>query len=96
MDLDKPEDVIQIQEYYHEEDWGTILYMWLIDRGWELGSLRDHSHNDEFYLVSGKCPRNKDGRHVCIYQNGKLYHDPHPDNTGILTEDYFQYLEKIN
>lgn len=95
MDLDSPEDVIQIQELYHDEDWPTILTTWISERGWDLGSLREHQFNDEFYLVSGKSPRGDDRRHVCIYQNGKLYHDPHPDNTGLLSEDYYQYLEKL-
>lgn len=38
---------------------------------------------DEYYLVSGLSPRGS-FRHIVIYQNGKLVHDPHPDNTGIL------------
>lgn len=28
--------------------------------------------------------------------NGKLYHDPHPDNNGLITEEWFEYLMKKN
>ena len=94
MDLESAEDAIQIQEHFDDDEWPNILMDWLIEKGWELGSLRDHLSTDEHYLVTGTSPRNPDIKHVCIYQNGKLYHDPHPDQTGILTEDYFEYLEK--
>lgn len=50
---------------------------------------------DEYYFVTGQSPRNKDINHIVIYQNGKMVHDPHPDNTGILTEETFQRLVKI-
>lgn len=98
LDLDSPEDVIQVQEIYDKEgiDWRDELDNWLINRGWEMGSLRNHLQTDEYYLVSGVSPRNPNINHVCIYQKGKLFHDPHPDQTGILTEDYFEYLEKIS
>ncbi len=96
MDLESPEDVIQVQEFYDvDPDWHIKLLEWINIRGWDLGSLRGHLETDEFYLVSGVSPRNPNVNHVCIYQKGKLYHDPHPDQTGILTEDYFEYLEKL-
>lgn len=96
MDLESPEDVLQVQELYDKlEDWRGDLLEWLSLRGWEMGGLRGHLETEEFYLVSGISPRNKNIYHVCIYQNGKLWHDPHPDGTGILTEEYFEYLEKI-
>lgn len=90
LDKDSPEDVIQIQEYYEEEDWNIRLYNWLIDRGWQWGSLDGHLNSDEFYLVSGLSKRGT--THVCIYQNGKLFHDPHPDQTGLIEENTFEYL----
>jgi hypothetical protein len=48
---------------------------------------------DKYYLISGKSPRGI--QHVCIYQNGKLIHDPHPTKEGILTEEYFESLEFV-
>lgn len=49
---------------------------------------------NKYYLVSGKSARGV--HHICIYQNGKLVHDPHPSREGLLTEDYFQTLEKVS
>lgn len=48
---------------------------------------------DKYYLVSGQSPRGV--KHICIYQNGKLVHDPHPSKDGLLTEEIFQELIKI-
>jgi hypothetical protein len=49
---------------------------------------------DKLYLVSGKT--NRFGgvvNHVCIYMNGTLWHDPHPDNSGLTTQEYFEVIE---
>jgi len=95
MDLDSAEDVIQIQDTYDNvDDWRSDLMEWLGIRGWEMGGLRGHLDTDEYYLVTGVSPRNSKINHVCIYQKGKLWHDPHPDQTGILNEKYFEYFEK--
>lgn len=95
LDLDSPEDVFQIQEHYDEPDWNIQIYEWLLSRGWEWSVGRGHLFNDEFYLVSGKSTRNPNVNHVVIYQNGELYHDPHPDQSGVLEPFNFEYLEKI-
>jgi hypothetical protein len=95
MDLNSPEEAFQVQEHFNEEEWMGNLLEWLNLKGWDLGSLQGHLYTDEFYLVTGVSPRNTKINHVCIYQNGKLYHDPHPDGNGILTENNFQYLEKL-
>ncbi len=50
---------------------------------------------DQYYFVGGLSPRDPDVSHICIYQNGKIVHDPHPDNGGITTEDTFVRLVKI-
>lgn len=52
-----------------------------------------YEYKDKYYLVSGKSPR--DVRHICIYQNGKLVHDPHPSREGLTTLDHFYTLEKL-
>lgn len=98
LDLDSPEDAPQVQDQYGVDgiDWRDKLNEWLSERGWEMGSLRGHSNDDEYYLVSGISPRNPKIYHVCIYHKGKLFHDPHPDQTGILAEEYFEYLEKTS
>lgn len=46
----------------------------------------------KYYLVSGMSPRGV--MHICIYQDGKLVHDPHPSRDGLLTLEIFETLEK--
>jgi len=97
MDKDSAEDVIQIQEYYSDSKWIGKLLRWIIINGWFSYPIHGHDSagKDEFYIVHGESPRLHGTTHVCIYQNGKLYHDPHPDNTGITTEEYFEIIEKL-
>lgn len=40
---------------------------------------------DCYYLVVGKTNRSDDVRHMVVYHDGELAHDPHPSNDG-LTE----------
>jgi hypothetical protein len=45
---------------------------------------------DKYYLVSGDSPRGV--KHICIYRNGKMVHDPHPTREGLLTEEIFEEI----
>lgn len=88
--------------FYYE-----VLWRWLSHLGYELstdGRFRcfhgDESKSefkeqlqDKFYLVSGESPRRF--QHICIYQNGKLIHDPHPTKEGLLTEEFFESIEFV-
>lgn len=96
LDLSSAEEAIQIQEYYDNEDfvWSEVLEDWLKNKGWKLKTINTHLNNDEFYLVSGKTIRNT--FHICIYKNGKLFHDPHPSQDGLTTEEVFEELVKIS
>lgn len=95
MGIPNPEDVLQFQEYYDAEDhlWYDMLTQWLDERGWEIEYLPDHLYDDSFYFVSGKTVR--ESSHICIYQNGKLYHDPHPEGTGLISTNVISQLVKI-
>ena len=96
MDLDSPEDVLQIQEYYNSEvEWKNILQQWLNDRGFVWKEMGCHINNDLYYIVIGKIKRFKNVRHVCIYKNGELFHDPNPCNEGLISEDKFEIIEKL-
>jgi hypothetical protein len=97
MDRNSAEDVIQIQEHYDNPKWIGILVKWIVSNGWVSYPIHGHdsADKDEFYLVSGESPRHLGTNHICIYQNGKLYHDPHLDNTGIITEEYFEIIERL-
>ncbi len=48
---------------------------------------------DTYYLAIGNSPRGI--RHVCVYQNGVLVHDPHPSRDGLATVDRFESIERI-
>lgn len=93
LDMDSPEDAIQIQESYKENDWNIKLYNWLQEKGWVWETIDGHLYDDSFYMVTGKVERS-DAKHVCIYRNGQLYHDPNPCNAGLITEEIFETLVK--
>lgn len=98
LDLESPEDCIQIQEHFSEDEsdvkWVLVLSLWLQERGYDWGSLNGHQFDNSYYLVIGESYRGFD--HVCIYKNGELWHDPHPDGTGLVTEELFEFLRKNN
>lgn len=97
LDLDDPEDVVQFQEHYRSKDgWAHILIDWLEEKGYEWSSIKGHLFDGSYYLVTGHTKRSKKTTHVCIYQNGKLYHDPHPDQSGLIDELDFHIITKIN
>lgn len=48
---------------------------------------------DRYYFVSGLSSRGV--RHICIFKNGQMVHDPHPSNDGLETLEVFQTLDKI-
>lgn len=54
---------------------------------------------DQYYMVVGDSPRRTEENpvtHICIYRNGKLFHDPHPSGDGLLNEQTFIYLNKLS
>lgn len=93
MGLDDPEKVFQVQEHYDGDDWMDKLYEWLLNEGWEYDWEDGHFDDDRIYMVSGDTERGV--CHVVLYQNGKLWHDPHPSGAGLISEEYFNTLTKI-
>ncbi len=47
----------------------------------------------EFYFAIGKSLRGV--HHVVIYSNGKMVHDPHYANDGIIEPECYEFLEPI-
>jgi hypothetical protein len=96
MDLDSPEDAYQVQELYPEDGnqqdarWVLVLSRWLEERGWDWGSMEGHLYDSDYYMVAGTSSRGT--MHVCIYKNGELWHDPHPDQDGLLAEELYEYF----
>ena len=94
MGLNSPEDVIQIQDYYPEDEncdsWVIVLDKWLEEKGWKIKYINGHLFDDSFYAVTGKTERGT--THICIYQNGEMHHDPHPSQVGLISELQFEVL----
>lgn len=79
---------------------------WIWRTAWEFQQFYQHGSGGDFikqemikdkpYLVTGMTNR-FEGKvaHICIYMNGEMVHDPHPDNTGLTTQDYFEVIEKF-
>lgn len=98
LDLNSAEDVIQVQEYFtrNDEDWKDILRAWLACRSLKLVYIKGHKSDGSYYLVSGNSANVKGGYHICIYKDGKLVHDTYPKGKGLLNEDKFQEVVKLN
>ena len=102
-------EVPNIETLYGIDDsyYYSVLTKWLEHLGYDLSADNRFTcfHGDEtkkeykpilkdkYYLVSGKSARGV--QHVCVYQNGKMVHDPHPTKEGLLTEEYFESIEPI-
>jgi hypothetical protein len=92
--LDSAEEVIQIQDQFHDPAWPLTLNAWLSDRGYVWGVIPGHIIDEDTpYLVIGPSPRGTN--HVCIYQKGELIHDPHPEGGGLLSENLFEAIVKL-
>lgn len=66
---------------------------WLLEKGYEWGSL--DTHGEGYYIVIGNTPRSSEVLHCCIYKKGELWHDPHPDGTGLINEKFFEYIKRV-
>ena len=95
LGYDSPEKVIQFQELYDREDvlWTDVLNDWLEEKGFELVYFSEHQFDNSIYMVSGKTER--ETSHVCLYQNGKLWHDPHPSQSGLISETLFSTIRSL-
>lgn len=66
----------------------AIEFLW--ERGLCVYWITEHTdqpEEGEYYLVFGLSPRGNDLRHIVVFQNGEMVHDPHPDNTGLLSHE---------
>jgi len=45
------------------------------------------------YLISGQSPRGR--RHMCVGKHGRVVHDPHPDETGLIKNEDVIIFAKI-
>ena len=67
---------------FEEENWYFQLMNWLEVHNIELVRWDYEVQFKGYYLVVGQSPRG-DFKHIVVYKNGEIVHDPHPDNTGL-------------
>ena len=85
----------QIQDGYKS------VFNWLESKGYQLEIIyhkpepKDLIDMDGYYIACGKSPRNSKIYHGVIHLNGEFYHDPHPDDKGIASEEYYLIIHKI-
>lgn len=75
--------------------WLTHKYLGLL--GYELRHASVRNPPSGYYLLSGLSARaNEDCifYHVVIARDGKIVHDPHPSQAGLLNYTQVQYLDK--
>lgn len=100
MGMSDAEEAFQIQEHFPEYgnerniSWVLAFSKWLEDKGYDWGGLEDHQYDDSLYIVFGVSYRGDS--HACIYKNGQLWHDPHPDGSGLLQEVFFEFIEPVS
>lgn len=83
-------------KYPYEGFWDNVVEEWLKQMGYERTFFESDPYEkkeyQDFYFAIGKSPRGNS--HIVIYKEGKIYHDPHPENNGIEPTS-FEILEKI-
>ena len=83
------------------EDWYRETEKWLDSNGYSIVYIKNNCKFPNIVLplnypiiVSGTSPRGNFG-HSVIYLNEKLYHDPHPDRSGLKDiNDYIIIFKK--
>jgi hypothetical protein len=87
---------------FHNTDWFPRFWDWLISRGYEYHGILPPNRVpvykkgiDGFFIGAGDSPRGPHikGGHAVVFKDGAMVHDPHPDNTGILTWRYAMMIE---
>lgn len=97
LGFDDPEDCYQLEEHYSniaDESniaWILAFSKWMQDKGYDWGAMEGHQDNGTRYIVYGISYR--DDSHACIYRDGELWHDPHPDGTGLERELFYEFIE---
>lgn len=79
--LDEVPHFVQL-DYDGGPDYLEATQEWLAERGLRLHSSARPTDPSEIYLVCGRSHRGF--FHCVLYRDGELYHDPHPDRTGIV------------
>ena len=84
-------------KYPHGEFYKDVVKLWFEKLGYHIHiAMRDplpKLNEHTFYFAVG--PSTRGVTHMVVWQNGQIYHDPHPSNDGLLSVEYWQYLTPI-
>lgn len=95
-------DVPDFRVHFEKEsscDWWNAIIDWLDSLGYEIYPLPSEEINNLppswYYIASGPTKR-FGGKilHVCIGQDGKIVHDPHPSRDGLTKITYIKVIIK--
>ena len=76
------------------EFWLEVFNKWLWYHNLEYVLINEDEWIDgEPYLANGMTERNT--MHSVIYLNGKLFHDPHPSNSGLVDVKYYSAIRDL-
>ena len=83
---------------YLEWSWFNVLEAYLYSQGVEERRIPDidkwlKDNSGKPYTATGKSPRGV--LHVVIYQDGKMIHDPHPSNDGLVEVEHYDELVDV-
>lgn len=97
-------DNVPFFEQMKPGQWQDPLEHYLKTKGYELDGcnyinnpddpkpeIADMPTIDGYFIMNGESPRGVKTGHSVIYKDGELYHDPHPDGTG-LTKVQYAYM----
>lgn len=86
------EDVIDVTDPLYDEDWVEPVEQWALSHGWQFKSGISMP-KDRLYIANGPTAK-REGRHGVVCFNGDMLHDPHPSRDGIVSVDYYCWLER--
>jgi hypothetical protein len=76
------------------EHYWTATNRWLNGHGYYLNTVwLDEVPPGRVAVASGKSPRGT--QHAVLWRNGTLWHDPHPDRTGLTTVDASAFVLEV-
>lgn len=90
------DDYRDVPQWESEESWQDYFERYttyLAERDLFALRLEGHPKLNHYYIASGNSSRGL--RHACIYKEGELFHDPHPDGTGLLAVDFVEVIADI-
>ncbi len=91
------DDYKDVPQWDKQKNWPTYYeeYMtYLAERDFTLLRMEGHPKLDSYYIANG--PTSRPGiRHSCIYRNGELVHDPHPDGEGLASVDFIECIAEV-